>query len=93
MRVVPRVEDYPSRNIIICDVPGLFCVHSSEQQQNAETELAKFIWSGMYMHFGMGGMPISHRQELRKQRIACIASRFVACSAERPRGQKTFRKE
>ena len=41
---------------IKCDVPGLFCVHSSEQQQNAETERAKFIWPGLYMHFGMGNV-------------------------------------
>ena len=69
MRVVPRVEDYPSRNII--------------QNVMFRDFFASTVLSSSKMQ----------RQELRKQRIACIASRSVACSAERPRGQKTFRKE
>ena len=40
----------------------------------------KFIWQGLYLSFGMGGTPISLRQELRQQRIVCEANRSVACA-------------
>ena len=69
---------------IVREADGSVACCPERSEKCPKTERGKFICRELSWSSGMGGTPISHRQELRKQRIVCEAERRpVACCPER----------